>query len=80
MHKEEVLEADQLLTEVLVVSVHIQKKLLTDHDVEKDILVFDGGDSDNPPITPHNVVNWRRISILRRNLLWHLIIMTQIVA
>jgi hypothetical protein len=28
------------------------KNLLTDHDVEKDILVFDRGDSNNPPIKP----------------------------
>jgi hypothetical protein len=34
------------------------KNLLTNHDVEKDILVFDGGDSNNPPIEPPGGVNW----------------------
>jgi hypothetical protein len=53
---------NQLLTEV-VVPVYVQNNLLTHHDVEKDILVFDRGDSNNPPIKPPNGVNWQQISI-----------------
>jgi hypothetical protein len=53
---------NKLLTEV-VVPAHIKKNLLINHDVEEDILVFDGGDSDNPPIKPPNGVNWQLISI-----------------
>jgi hypothetical protein len=70
---------NQLLTEV-VVPAHIQKNLLTAHDVEKDILVFDGEDSNNPPIKLLTVSIGNESQFLRRNLLWHLIIMTPIVA
>jgi hypothetical protein len=49
---------NQLLTEV-VVPAHIQNNLLTNHDVEKDILVFDGRDSINLLIKPPNGVDWR---------------------
>ena len=37
--------------------------LFTNHDVEKDILVFDGGDSNNSPIKSPDSVNRQRISI-----------------
>jgi hypothetical protein len=53
---------NQLLTEV-VVPAHIRKYLLTNHDDEKDILVFDGGDSNNLTIEPLNGTNWQQISI-----------------
>ncbi len=56
---------NQLLTEV-VVPAHVQNNLLTHHDVEKDILVFDvfdRGDSDNPTIKSTDSVNWQWISI-----------------
>ncbi len=53
---------NQLLSEV-VVPAHIQKNLLANHDVEKDILVFDGGYSNNPPFKPPDGVNWQLISI-----------------
>jgi hypothetical protein len=47
---------NQLLTEV-VVPAHVHYNLLTHHDVEKDIYVFDGGDSDKPPNKPPDSVN-----------------------
>jgi hypothetical protein len=40
----------RLLTEVKKVPEYIKKNLLTNNDVENDVLVFDGGDCDNPPI------------------------------
>jgi hypothetical protein len=53
---------NQLLTEV-VVPAYIQNNFLTNNYVEKNILVFDGGDSNNPLIKPPGSVNWQQISI-----------------
>ncbi len=62
MRKEEVGEAEPT-TDRSSCSCSYPKNLLTNHDVEKDILVFDGGDSDNLPIKPPNGVNQQQISI-----------------
>jgi hypothetical protein len=53
----------RLLTEVIVPE-SIIPNLLTDYDIDNDIVVVDGGDLDNPSIWPPDGVTWRPISAM----------------
>jgi hypothetical protein len=53
----------RLLSEVSVPD-HIKNNVLTDHDLENEIIVFDGGNSINPLIQPPDGVHWQCISAL----------------
>ena len=52
-----------MLTEVSVPHL-IKNNVLTDHDIENEIIVLDGGNSKNPPIQPPDGVHWQCISVL----------------
>ncbi len=45
----------------------IQTKLLSTHEINKEIIVFDGGKIENPPIRPPDDVIWRCIPIREGN-------------
>jgi hypothetical protein len=53
----------RLLSEVSVPD-HIKNNVLTDHDIENEVIVVDGGNSNNPPIRPPDGVHWRCISVI----------------
>ena len=61
--KKKSVKQQYLLTEVSVPN-HIQNNVLTDHDIEHEIIVFDGGNSNSPPIQPPDDVHWQCISVL----------------
>ncbi len=51
-----------MLTEVILPH-SIKQKLLSASDIEKEIVVVDGGDDGNPPIRPPERVNWHSLSV-----------------
>jgi hypothetical protein len=55
-----------LLTEATVLQ-SIQAKLISTHEINNEIIVFDGGAIDNPPIRPSDGVIWRCIPICEGN-------------
>ena len=71
--KKKLEKVKRLLTEVQAPS-HSQNNCLTSHDVENDILVFDGGNSDNPPILPPHGFHLHCISVLKGK---HIIIINE---
>ena len=52
----------RLLREV-VVPPNVTINLLSTKEIDKEIIVFDGGNNANPPLRPPDGVNWRCISI-----------------
>ena len=53
----------RLLTQVIVPK-KIQQNLLSESDIDSDIVVVDGGDDGNPPIRPPDGVTWRCLSVI----------------
>ena len=51
-----------MLTEVILPE-SIQHNLLSTSEIEKEIVVVDGGDDGNPPIQPPEGVHWRCILV-----------------
>jgi hypothetical protein len=56
----------KLLTEVIVPTT-IKQNLLSESDIENEVVVVDGGDDGNPPIRPPKGVNWRCLSVIGGN-------------
>ncbi len=51
-----------MLTEVILPQ-SFKHTLLSDSDIEKKVIVIDGGDDGNPPICPPEGVTWRLLSV-----------------
>jgi hypothetical protein len=60
--KKKFLKQKKLLTEVILPH-SIKQNLLSASDIEKEIVIVDGGDDGNPPIRPPEGVNWCSLSI-----------------
>jgi len=58
-----------LLTKVIVPTA-IKQNLLSESDIEKEIVVIDGGDDGNPSIRPPDDLKWRCLSVLGGNHLY----------
>jgi hypothetical protein len=56
----------KLLTQVIVPKT-IEQNLLSESDIENEVVVVDGGDDGNPPIRPPNGVNWHCLSVIGGN-------------
>ena len=56
----------KLLTQVIVPRT-IEQNILSESDIENEVVVVDGGDDGNPPIRPPNGVNWRCLSVIGGN-------------
>ena len=57
-----------MLTEVILPE-SIQHNLLSTSEIEKEMVVVDGGDDGNPPIQPPEGVHWRCILVRARKYL-----------
>ncbi len=66
MCKEETKKQQSLLTEAIVPQ-SILTNLLSTHEINKEIIVFDGGTLDNPPIRPPDGMIWQCIPIHEGN-------------
>jgi hypothetical protein len=53
---------NSVLTEATI-PPSVLTNLLSIHEIENEIIVFDGGEIDNPPIKPPDGVDWRSIPI-----------------
>jgi hypothetical protein len=62
MLRKKILKQKKLLTEVILPH-SIKQNLLSASDLEKEIVVVDGGDDGNPPICPPKGVNWCSLSV-----------------
>jgi len=60
--KKKMRKQNKLLTEVILPQ-SFQHTLLSDSDVEKEVIVVDGGVDGNPPIRPPDGVTWRLLSV-----------------
>ena len=60
--KKKYLKQKKLLTEVILPE-SIQHNLLSTSEIEKEIVIVDGGDDGNPPIQPPEGVHWRCILV-----------------
>ena len=58
-----------LLTEVIVPSA-IKQNLLSESDIDNEIVIVDGGDDGNPSIRPPDGLKWRCLSVLGGNHLY----------
>ena len=56
----------KLLTQVIVPRT-IKQNLLSESDIENEVVAVDSGDDGNPPIRPPNDVNWRCLSVIGGN-------------
>jgi len=67
--KKKLRKQQNLLTEVIVPTA-IKQNLLSESDIEKEIIVGDGGDDGNPSIRPPDGLKWCCLSVLGGNHLY----------
>jgi len=67
--KKRLRKQQNLLTKVIVPTA-IKQNLLSESDIEKEIIVVDGGDDGNPSIRPPDGLKWRCLSVLGGNHLY----------
>jgi len=67
--KKKLRKQQNLLSEVIVPPT-IKQNLLSESDIDNEIIVVDGGDNGNPSIRPPDGVKWRCLSVLGGNHLY----------
>jgi len=67
--KKKLRKQQNLLTEVIVLTA-IKQNLLSESDIEKEIVIVDGGDNGNPSIPPPDSLKWHCLSVLGGNHLY----------
>ena len=67
--KKKLRKQQNLLTEVIVPPA-IKQNLLSESDIDNEIIVVDGGDNGNPSIRPPDCLKWRCLSVLGGNHLY----------
>jgi hypothetical protein len=67
--KKKLRKQQNLLTEVIVPPA-IKQNLLSESNIDNEIVVVDGGDNSNPSISPPDGLKWRCLSVLGGNHLY----------
>ena len=62
-HAKKKFKKQQRLLQENIVPTNLSFKLLSTQEIDEEIIVFDGGNKDNPPLRPPDGLIWRCISI-----------------